>query len=170
MSTNSRSKIINYQLRIPSWRVKWPSAFSMKYNGLRTYVLYSRLLTQFSRLKEVEARLELITVEQGTNVNELVALVKENQEILDKQTRVVRGETVQALMGAIVSSQDTDPKITDREINKVMLKLAHLPAIEVDEEGIRKLMIGKELSIKGVFKMIKEMEDLPEENQVIHFK
>lgn len=103
-------------------------------------------------------------------MNELVALVKENQEILDKQTRVVRGETVQALMSAIVSSQDTDPKITDREINKVMLKLENLPSIEIDEEGIRKLMIGKELSIEGVFKMIKEMEELPKEQQVIHFK
>lgn len=133
-------------------------------------LVYSLLLTRCYRLKEVEARLELITAEQGTNVNELVSLVKENQKILEKQHSVVRGETVQALMNAILSAQDNDPKITEKEINRVMLKLTNLPAIEVDEEGIRKFMIGKELSLEGVLKTIKEMEDLPEEEQLIRYK
>jgi cell division septum initiation protein DivIVA len=36
------------------------------------------------RLKESEEKLTAITAEQGTNVDQLVGLVKENQEILDE--------------------------------------------------------------------------------------
>ena len=41
-------------------------------------------LPKFLRLKEQEARLELITAEQGSNVNHLVSLVKENKELQTK--------------------------------------------------------------------------------------
>jgi hypothetical protein len=38
----------------------------------------------FNRLKESEEKLTAITADQGTNVDKLVGLVKENQAILDE--------------------------------------------------------------------------------------
>jgi hypothetical protein len=53
------------------------------------------------RLKQREARLRQITTEQGTNVEEFVKLVKENQETLNALKSCVNARTVSLLVDAV---------------------------------------------------------------------
>jgi hypothetical protein len=82
--------------------IEWP--------GLMTHSLF---LSDARRLREQEARLERITAEQGSNVNEFVGLVKENKEILVKQqVRSVSchaGDQCQACL--VLSDSPTDDSL-----------------------------------------------------------
>lgn len=86
------------------------------------------------------------------------------------QKSVVEAESVQSLIEVVlISDNDYDSKISENEIKRLKLRLDNLPGIQIDEEKLRKLLMGKELTIDGVFKLLKEMEALPEEDRIIMF-
>ena len=174
MSTNCNRKTINYRPIITNWKAKYSSTFftyiPLAVFRLKGSCLVTFLLTLFHRLQEQEARLERITAEQGSNVKELVSLTKDFKEIETRKASLVRGETIQAIMGVLIMSDtDYDAKFSEREIRRVKLKLDNLPAIKVNGEKLDSFLMGKDLTLDSVMKMVKELETLPEEERIFQF-
>ena len=69
----------------------------------------------------------------------------------------------------LISDNDYDSKISENEIKRLKLRLDNLPGIQIDEERLKRFLMGRELTIDGVFKMLKEMEALPDEDRIIQF-
>ena len=69
----------------------------------------------------------------------------------------------------LISDNDYDSKISENEIKRLKLRLDNLPGIQIDEERLKRFLMGRELTIDGVFKMLKEMEALPDEDRIIQY-
>eukprot|EP00977_Amphora_coffeiformis_P003800 scaffold765_cov160-Amphora_coffeaeformis.AAC.1 len=128
-----KDKIIGMPPRIPVWR---------------------------DRLKVQEGRLEQITAEQGTNVQRLVSLVKDNKEINAQAKAAVRAETLQLLLNTVLRvDRDGNLQFTDREIDELMLRFKDYPGVRVNHDNLKRRMRQKQFSVSGVFEFVKELED-----------
>uniref|UniRef100_A0A7S2YKK8 Uncharacterized protein n=1 Tax=Entomoneis paludosa TaxID=265537 RepID=A0A7S2YKK8_9STRA len=88
-------------------------------------------------LKEQEKRLAEITAEQGSNVDEFVALVKENRELIEKEKSVVRHETAQIVATVVINSDhDYSGKLDEKETSRLKARLRHLPGVKVNERAL----------------------------------
>mmetsp|Transcript_11208 Transcript_11208/g.21356 ORF Transcript_11208/g.21356 Transcript_11208/m.21356 type:complete len:246 (-) Transcript_11208:184-921(-) len=120
----------------------------------------TRLEGQVSELKVQEGRLEQITAEQGTNVQRLVSLVKDNKEINAQAKVAVRAETLQLLLNTVLRvDRDGNLQFTDREIDELMLRFKDYPGVRVNHDNLKRRMQQKQFSVSGVFEFVKELED-----------
>jgi hypothetical protein len=123
-------------------------------------------------LKETEAKLEAIAVKSGSTVEKLKELIKSNQITLDHM-KVTLGDDVLASMVNIVLDAEAsgDGKFSEKEIQKLILRLKMLPTIQMNEERFKEHLAGMTDSKRQLACTMRLMEqiqhdDVPEEERV----
>lgn len=127
------------------------------------------LETQVGGLKKIEGELQDIATTQGTNVEQLVSLVKENQILLDAMNRNLKATTVETLLQIVLrSDRDESFHISGDEVDILMLRMQNVEGVEIDEHRLRKKIEKSGGDLSCVIQMIKDMvnKDLPEEEQI----
>ena len=121
-------------------------------------------------LKEFEVGLTAIVGEQGKNVDELVRLVRENRETIDKMKIVVQGEIVQILVRAIlVGDRDSNFSLDDKDVTTVLARLDNIEFLEVDKAKLRAFVkandgkLGELLNL--AYDIFKNQDEVPQENR-----
>jgi hypothetical protein len=114
-------------------------------------------------LKDTEAKLASIAEKNGTSMNTLRELVKENQKTLDGMSKRIKND-MEAVLHA---KRDEDGNFSDREVKILVLRLKGLPAIEVDEEKFaeRASMTRSPSSVSDVMRTITD-DTIPEDERI----
>jgi len=106
-------------------------------------------------LKEQEKRLAEITAEHGSNVDDFVALVKENRELIDRQKSVVRHETAQIVASVVINGdQDYSGKFDEKEMKRLRVRLRNLPGVKVNERALMRSVNESDGSRAALLKLI----------------
>lgn len=128
----------------------------------------TRLEGELVPLKETEAKLSAIAEQNGSDVNKLRDIVKENQKTLDAMKEILREDVLQSMLEAVLSSErDEDGHFSDRELQRLLLRLKGLPSIEVNQERfMERTKLHRSISdVLNVIKTIFE-EDIAKEERV----
>ena len=129
----------------------------------------SRLQGQVTDLKDTESKLDAIAKKQGSSVDKLKNLVKENQRIIDEKHLLIKSDTMQAMMAIVLESDfDQSSDFSDKEVNRLVLRLKNLPAIKVNEEKLR-AKLEKNRSLASVLGLLQDIDDdtIPKEEHII---
>jgi len=101
--------------------------------------LQDTLETQASRLSDVEDQLNDVAAKSGSNVDQLLGLVKENGEII-REMEVTQERTVMtAVLQAIIQSdKNRDFHLSENEIKMLILRLRAIPGVKnLNEARVR---------------------------------
>lgn len=123
---------------------------------------------QLEPLKESETKLKEIAEKNGTDVDKLKNLVKDNQVTLDAMNATLKRDILQDMMEAVLDAEgDNDGKFSDTEIKKLALKLGNVTRIDLDKDKfIKKAKLHRNMS--DLLHIIKTIDDdgLSEEERV----
>jgi hypothetical protein len=128
----------------------------------------NQLHSEASRLKETDEKLQKIAEKQGATVDKLKSVVKENQTIINEKMELIKADTMQAMMTVVLESDfDQSHDFSDREINRLVLRMKNLPAIKVNEDLLRHKM-NKHRSVLSVIDLLQDIEDddIPEGDHI----
>ena len=128
----------------------------------------NKLTTECDGLKETEHKLDVMAKESGKSVDQLRDLVKENQVIIDEKKDLLQSDVVQAMIEVIMQSEgDESSEFSDREIQRLVLRMKNLPAIHVNED-LLKLKVKANRSLRAVIELVQDVEntDIPDEDRV----
>lgn len=127
-----------------------------------------RLEEKLAPLKETEQRLSSIAEKNGSTVNKLRDLVKENHKIQNEQKKLINDDIVQDMMEAVLNSERSeDGHFSDREIKRLVMRLKGLPAIIINEELLM-AKLQKNRSISSVLDAMKTISDdsIPDDERI----
>lgn len=127
-----------------------------------------RLGTKLVPLKETQEKLEGIANEQGSNVNKLVSLVKENGAIQKEQNACLQTDLMTDMFECLLNSERSeDGHLDDRESKMLCRRLKNLPHIQVNEELFLK-KLEKQNSLNSVVGWMRQIGDetLPKEDRI----
>lgn len=98
-----------------------------------------KLEGQASHLNAVEGELALIASKSGSNVNQLMDLVKENGEILREMEVTQERAVMTAVLQAVIQSdRDQNSALSENEIEILILKLRTIQGVQnLNEERLR---------------------------------
>jgi len=126
-------------------------------------------------LKEFEVGLTAILGDQGKNVDELVRLVGENREIIDRMKKIVQGEIIQILVRAIlVGDRDSNFSLDDSDVTTVLMRLDNIEFLDVDKVKLRAFVkahdgrLGDLLNL--VYDIFKNQDELPDEDKIFQIE
>jgi hypothetical protein len=107
-----------------------------------------RLEAEIAPLKESEEKLSQIAEENGSNVEKLTGLVKDNQVTLDEMHKIQRQDVVQSLMQVLLDAdRNEDGTLSNQEVKRLRTRVKNLPSIEVNEDLFeRKLKDHRQVS------------------------
>lgn len=110
-----------------------------------------------SRVAEMDEKLRIIAEAQGTNVEKLVDLVRENHTSLKQMKALIKAQTAQQLVELVMESdQDGDYIINDEECELLILKMKNFRSyIQVHEKNFRDAMKKSGGSLQGVMNIVK---------------
>eukprot|EP00523_Entomoneis_sp_CCMP467_P008535 CAMPEP_0168739126 /NCGR_PEP_ID=MMETSP0724-20121128/11292_1 /TAXON_ID=265536 /ORGANISM="Amphiprora sp., Strain CCMP467" /LENGTH=286 /DNA_ID=CAMNT_0008786499 /DNA_START=37 /DNA_END=894 /DNA_ORIENTATION=- len=95
-----------------------------------------RMTTELGQLKQTEYRFYQICQQNGTNVDELRALVEENGKIQKEMKKILDAQQLQDIFGAFLRSDtNQDFQISDEELDRLMLRLKGYTV--VDQERLK---------------------------------
>lgn len=111
------------------------------------------------RLEHLQKQVESIAEQQGTNVEDLVRLVKRNKEILTEMRNIAKAETVQKLVEMVIESdKDGDFVIDEEEREELYLKLNNWRTyVSVNEKNFYVAIEKAKGEIKGVMEIVKDL-------------
>jgi hypothetical protein len=134
----------------------------------RLHISVDELETQVNKLQETEGKLKAITDEQETNVDSFVALVKDNQLIIDEMKKVVKGNVLQDIMSIVFQSDlDQSCSISEQEVHVLELRMKVDPRVNVNEENLREAMKahGGTMSVSDLVKDFYD-DETPEDQRI----
>lgn len=136
---------------------KLVNKFAVINDGLTKNV--DRLSTKVSGLKEIEAKLDKIATDQGTNLNKLRTSIRVSQVIIEEKKKLLKADIMQAMMDIVLlEDRDESWDFSDKEINRLIMRLKNLPAIKVNEEKLR-AQVEKERSFYSVIGLLQDIND-----------
>ncbi len=101
-------------------------------------------------LKVSKDKLDTITSVQGASVDELEAQLAETRKIYEKLQQNLQGDILNNLIEiALACDDNADMVLSDDEINDAIKRLEQVNGIDVDNEGIRKVLIQNGRSLDG---------------------
>jgi hypothetical protein len=127
-----------------------------------------RLEEKLAPLKETEEKLASIAEKNGSNVNKLRDLVKENHKTQNEQKKLIKDDIVQDMMEAVLSSERSeDGHFSDREIRGLLIRLKGLPVISINEELLM-AKLQKSRSISSVLDTMRTIGDdsVPDDERI----
>ena len=118
----------------------------------------NRLSEKADRVKIVEANLQRKVESQGSTVNSVVKLVKDNGRILDDMNEMIVAQVAAQLMTTIVKAdRDQDFQLSESEINELLYHVRAMKGVEhIDEQELRKVL-SESNGVEGVFTVIQDM-------------
>merc|ERR1712084_161113 len=126
-------------------------------------------------LKEFEVGLTAILGDQGKNVDELVRLVADNREIIDRMKKIVQGEIIQILVRAIlIGDRDSNFSLDDADVTTVIMRLDNIEFLDVDKPKLRAFVkahdgrLGDLLNL--VYDIFQNQDDVPDENRIFQIE
>jgi len=125
------------------------------------------LADQANKVKEVEGQLGDIAAQQGSNVNQLVGLVKENGELQKEMEELLKGQVMEQVMGIILmSDRDQDFHLDDMEINMLMMRIKGVPGVDgIDEDKFRQ-MLNDNPGVGAIMNLWRDMEENPDKKVI----
>lgn len=116
-----------------------------------------KLGDEADRVAEMDEKLRIIAEAQGTNVEKLVDLVRENHTSLKQMKALIKAQTAQQLVELVMESdQDGDYIINDEECELLILKMKNFRSyIQVHEKNFRDAMKKSGGSLQGVMNIVK---------------
>lgn len=110
-------------------------------------------------LKGSEERLKAISEEQGTDVESLLSLVKENGTIMRDMKRAVRDKIILELMTiAFQEERDRSGEFSDEELERLLQYMRFLPAVKINEE-LLKQALEKDRSIVLLLDLVSDIRE-----------
>ena len=123
-----------------------------------------------NRLKKVEEGLSAMADAQGTDMERLTQLVKENQETIDEMKRLMKGKISQTIISTILKCDDGDGKLDDGEIEILNLRLSNIEGVTYHQDAMVKLIKKNEGSVYSVMRVVRDMlADKPTEVKIFSF-
>jgi len=92
-------------------------------HALTYSVLTSYTLVYFHRYAGVERQLQHIALSQGTNVDVIIGLVKDNEETLDLMRENLRQKVIEDIMGILIKHDSSAYRIDKVEAQLLCLKI-----------------------------------------------
>ena len=112
------------------------------------------------RLKYQEAELKILTEQQGTNVQTFVALVQDNQQVLQQQKAILQADTLQRLAQSILNSDvDASGTFSEHELQRLQLNLMTFPDVQVNVSALRDYMKGSVRTLDSVLNLVAHMDE-----------
>jgi len=129
-----------------------------------------KLEGEANRLKGVEEKLEDIAAQQGKTVSKLNSIVEENRIILEEKRELVKADVMQSMMSAVIEcDRDQTGDFSNKEINRLVLRLNGLPAISFNEEKLREKILANR-SLHSVIELLQDIEGgddgVPEDQRI----
>jgi len=108
-----------------------------------------------ARLKKVEEGLGAMAEQQGSDVNKLTELVKENQKTIDEMKKLMRGKVSQFIISTVLKSDDGDFMLDEKEANTLCLRLNNIEGVTFNEEAMRELIAEQNGSLFAVMSVVR---------------
>lgn len=129
----------------------------------------TKLEGQVGRLKSEEGKLDAISKEQGTNVENLLNLVKENQTTLDGLKVAVKAELSQVLVSAVIESDfDSSGHFTEDEIEILVMRVSNVPGVRVNAELLKQKANESDRTLGAILCFLDHLDskDLPDQERI----
>lgn len=110
-----------------------------------------------NRLKAVEESLGTMAEQQGSDVNKLTELVKENQKTIDEMKRLMKGKISQNIISTVLKCDDGDFKLDDREVDILCLRLNNIEGVTFHENTMRDIIKKKDGDVLAVMTVIRDL-------------
>jgi len=131
-----------------------------------------KLGDEADRVGEMDEKLRIIAEAQGTNVEKLVDLVRENHLALQQMKALIKAQTAQQLVELVMESDtDGDYTIDDDECELLILKMKNFRSyIKVHEKNFRDAMKKSGGSLQGVMNIVKTVvlddSEVPDDEKI----
>lgn len=116
------------------------------------------LQDEVDRMKEVETALRELTATQGTQLGELMDLIKKNKEINEGMRTVLQSKCIEEVV-SLVLDMDVDGSfnISAKEIDRLIIGMKLIEGISFDSELFRQEVIKCDGLVEEVIPLIKSM-------------
>jgi chromosome segregation ATPase len=129
---------------------------------------------QATELSKVTSEYTRLSQQYGSQVDRLMAIVKENGEIQDKIKKNLEVQVMQSALDTILKCDtDEDFAISQDEIPQMQLRLSKIKGVEFDKANFDRLFKKNkgELKLKEIMEMFRNLkDDIPEEENIFHLK
>ena len=109
------------------------------------------------RLKAVEESLGAMADQQGSDVNKLTELVKENQKTIDEMKRLMKGKISQSIISTVLKCDDGDFKLDEKETDILCLRLNNIEGVTFHENEMRRLIKERDGSLHAVMAVVRDL-------------
>jgi hypothetical protein len=108
-------------------------------------VILHPLSLLLSRLKGTEQSLRRSVESQGADINQFIALMKENQKVLVQLHKIQQQRIMQDMIKAVMRADNKNPDfyIDMQEMEELILRMRHLHGVTFDEKTFRILVQEK---------------------------
>jgi glycerol-3-phosphate dehydrogenase len=107
-------------------------------------------------LLETKKKLDTLKSLQGRSVDELEKQLNESKAILATMKDDLAGDILQNIMTVVLGADDNgDMILSDEEIDEVVKNIESLQGIDLNDEELKKVIIGKGRDIPGLMDMVK---------------
>lgn len=120
----------------------------------------SALQSQVERVQTVEDEISRIAQGSSRNVQNLVAIVKENERIVKRQGELARQAFQEQLLTSVLrTDRNQDMHITDREVDVLILRLRAQEGIQLKDEKFREHIMESKGSIWSIVELLNEISN-----------
>lgn len=116
------------------------------------------LQAEVDRMKDVELALRELSETQGSQLNELMDLIKENKEINEGLRAVLKSKCLEEVIGLVLDiDNDGSFTIQNREIDRLIIGMNLIEGISFDERMFRQEVVDCGGNVDEVISLIKKM-------------
>jgi len=116
------------------------------------------LQSEVDRMKDVEQALRQLADTQGSQLNELMELIKENKEINEGLRAVLKSKVLEEVIGLVLDiDNDGSFTIQDKEIDRLVIGMNLIEEMTFNEQVFRKQVMSCGGNLDEVITLIKEM-------------
>ena len=89
-----------------------------------------------------------------------MALVKDNQQVLQQQKAILQADTLQRLAQSILNSDmDASGTFSEHELQRLQLNLMTVPDVQVNVSALRDYMKGSVRTLDSVLNLVAHMDE-----------
>ncbi len=124
------------------------------------------LQSEVDRMKDVEMALRQLSETQGSQLSELMDLIRQNKEINEGMRAVLKAKVAEEVISLVLDiDNDGSFTIQDKEIDRLIIGMNMMDGVSFDEQHFRKDLAECGGSVDEVIAMIKNMFEGDEEGE-----
>lgn len=120
-------------------------------------------------LKQSKEKLDTIASVQGASLDKLEKQLEATRNIYSKLQQNLQGDILNNLIDIALACDDNqDMVLSDEEIDDVIRKLEQVHGIDVDNEGVRRVLVQNGRSMDAIMEIVKNLlrDDIPLEQNL----